>query len=254
MPCAKCEASLRTRGCCSPPVEFAQGRVSSPPADTGGLAKRTPWRVHHLGDSFAGWPRRTRQGAAQGSGGSVQADRRRPQPGSGSRRAVQGHPDPGVGAAVSASGRPCASSRTARRSGRGEATGVGEVVEVRFAVTVGGQHRAARARAARRRPPRRRRPRTTSRWNRLPAMARTHLPLYGSTASPANTTASAPAASAVRSTVPALPGSRTSGEHRDQRGPAGRARRPGGTSSCWQTATSALRRDGLGQRGERRRR
>ena len=40
--------------------------------------------------------------------------------------------------------------------------------------------------------------------------ARTHLPLCGSTASPAkSTTAPAPAASATRMTVPALPGSAT---------------------------------------------
>src|SRR5579875_678234 len=43
----------------------------------------------------------------------------------------------------------------------------------------------------------------------LPAEARTHLPLYGSTDASEKITAWAPAASAVRSTVPALPGSRT---------------------------------------------
>src|SRR5437764_2919568 len=37
--------------------------------------------------------------------------------------------------------------------------------------------------------------RTRSTWKRLPALARTHLPLYGSTASPAKTTAAEPAAS-----------------------------------------------------------
>jgi hypothetical protein len=52
-------------------------------------------------------------------------------------------------------------------------------------------------------------PATTGRWNRLPADARTHLPLYRSTDASAKMTASAPAASAVRSTVPALPGSLT---------------------------------------------
>ena len=51
------------------------------------------------------------------------------------------------------------------------------------------------------------RDRAIGRWKRLPAEARTALPLYGSTESPANSTASAPAASATRSTVPALPGS-----------------------------------------------
>ena len=69
-------------------------------------------------------------------------------------------------------------------------------------------------------------PATTGRWNRLPAEARTHLPLYGSTDASANTTACAPAASAVRSTVPALPGSRT-------------------------LASSATRAGALGHRGER---
>ena len=41
----------------------------------------------------------------------------------------------------------------------------------------------------------------------LPVDARRHLPLYGSTACPASTTAAAPIASAMRIRVPALPGS-----------------------------------------------
>ena len=51
---------------------------------------------------------------------------------------------------------------------------------------------------------------TSGTWNSEPAVARTVLGLYGSTDSAAKTTAWAPAASAARSTVPALPGSRTS--------------------------------------------
>ena len=43
----------------------------------------------------------------------------------------------------------------------------------------------------------------------LPAEARRHLPLYGSTLGPASITASAPMASATRMMVPALPGSET---------------------------------------------
>src|SRR5918992_556505 len=52
-------------------------------------------------------------------------------------------------------------------------------------------------------------PTTSGMWKRLPAEARTHLPLYGSTHASVKITNSDPAASAVRSTVPALPGSRT---------------------------------------------
>src|SRR5580692_1839088 len=61
-------------------------------------------------------------------------------------------------------------------------------------------------------------PATTGRWNRLPAEARTHLLLYGSTEASEKTTPSAPAASAVRSTVPALPGSRTLASSTTSRG------------------------------------
>ena len=52
----------------------------------------------------------------------------------------------------------------------------------------------------------------------LPAEDRRHLPLYGSTLSPAKTTAAAPMASASRISVPALPGSDRFGRDRDQRG------------------------------------
>ena len=54
-------------------------------------------------------------------------------------------------------------------------------------------------------------------------LARTHLPLCGSTASPASSTASAPAASLVRTTVPALPGSATPTSTVTSRGSPARA-------------------------------
>ncbi|SKZ69541.1 Uncharacterised protein [Mycobacteroides abscessus subsp. abscessus] len=63
------------------------------------------------------------------------------------------------------------------------------------------------------------RSRTIGRWKTLPALARTHFPLCGSTASPSNSTASAPIASAVRISVPALPGSRGSTATASRRGP-----------------------------------
>jgi hypothetical protein len=51
--------------------------------------------------------------------------------------------------------------------------------------------------------------RATGKWNSEPADARTVFGLYTSTDVAENTTASAPAASADRITVPAFPGSRT---------------------------------------------
>src|SRR5450755_3187518 len=80
-------------------------------------------------------------------------------------------------------------------------------------------------------------PTTTGRWNRLPADARTHLLLYVSTEAPAKITPSAPAASAVRSTVPALPGSRTLARITTSRGPAAISR-ASGTSTKRHTASS----------------
>src|SRR5580704_6030009 len=79
-------------------------------------------------------------------------------------------------------------------------------------------------------------PATTGRWNRLPAEARTHFPLYGSTDASANTTACAPAASAVRSTVPAFPGSRTLASSTASRG-TGETASASGTSMKPQTAS-----------------
>ena len=52
----------------------------------------------------------------------------------------------------------------------------------------------------------------------LPAEARRHLPLYGSTLWPASTTASAPIASATRIRVPAFPGSEISAATASSRG------------------------------------
>src|ERR1700729_288867 len=80
-------------------------------------------------------------------------------------------------------------------------------------------------------------PTTTGRWNRLPADARTHLPLYGSTEASVNTTASAPAASAVRSTVPALPGSRTLASRTTSLGVASARSWSSGTSTNRHTAS-----------------
>ena len=68
-------------------------------------------------------------------------------------------------------------------------------------------------------------PVTTGTWNSEQAVDRTVFGLYRSTLDEVTTTASAPAASATRSTVPALPGSRTwtarrSGGHHGSRHPS----------------------------------
>src|SRR6516165_4107066 len=78
-------------------------------------------------------------------------------------------------------------------------------------------------------------PCTRSRWKMLPADARTHLLLYGSTEASEKTTPLAPAASAVRSTVPALPGSRTLARITTSRG-AAPVSAASGTSTNRQTA------------------
>ena len=67
-------------------------------------------------------------------------------------------------------------------------------------------------------------PVTTGRWNSEPAEARTHLRVVGvDRCLASSTTPSAPAASAARRTVPALPGSRTWASTATRRGRAGRA-------------------------------
>ncbi len=104
--------------------------------------------------------------------------------------------------------------------------------------------RAAPSAASSRRPAARRpdaacasgTPAVTGTWNRLPAADRTHLPLYGSTLAAAKMTPPAPAASAVRSTVPALPGSRTFASTATSRGRAA-VRSASGTSTKLQTAS-----------------
>ena len=133
-----------------------------------------------------------------------------------------------------------------QRSGRR-----GRVVEQ--VVAVAGAGRGEHVVAGGAGPPRRRRRRvaraTRSRWNRLPARARTALPLYGSTPPPASTTAPAPAASAVRMMVPTLPGSLRLDERDGEQ--------PGAASSTSverdvdgaADRDQPLRRDGLGQRG-----
>ena len=166
----------------------------SPPPATGGLAKRAVRHGRSAANAALALKRRGRP--------------RRPQPGSGSPRA------PWIGTRTRRRRRRPAPVRQAVRlgaeqpgGGPGAAAGVGEVVQV--------GRRRSRSAASTVQPgrpqrvddrDRRRGPRTTSRWNRLPALARTHLPLYGSTASPAKTTAPAPAASAVRSTCRRCPG------------------------------------------------
>src|SRR5262245_24063482 len=69
----------------------------------------------------------------------------------------------------------------------------------------------------------------------LPADARTHLLLYGSTEASEKTMPPAPAASAVRSTVPAWPGSRTLARSTTSRGAAA-VSADSGTSTNRQTA------------------
>ena len=66
---------------------------------------------------------------------------------------------------------------------------------------------------------------TRGTWKMLPALARTTLPLKGSTPPPARTIASQPAASAVRMMVPTFPGSFGSTSAASSRGPAA-------TTSC----------------------
>ena len=93
---------------------------------------------------------------------------------------------------------------------------------------------------------------TMGRCSRLPAEARTHLPDQGSTLSPAKITQSAPAASAVRTTVPALPGSRASTSTTTSRwpGPGGRRGQRLGQPDPRQVGDGdqPLRGDGLRQR------
>ena len=77
-------------------------------------------------------------------------------------------------------------------------------------------------------------------WKSEPAEARTVLGLYGSTDSPAKSTAVEPEASAARSTVPALPGSRTSTRTTiSEPGRADHTSAPvGGSSSMGSTAST----------------
>ena len=73
---------------------------------------------------------------------------------------------------------------------------------------------------------------TTGMEKMLPADARRHLPLYGSTLWPAKITAAAPIASAMRINVPALPGSPISTPTATSRGaPASTSSRAGSGSS-----------------------
>ena len=136
--------------------------------------------------------------------------------------------------AASSAGSPTPRCRTARRSGRPAVAGV---VQVDLARAVGGQHgQPGGLGGARPRPPGRARPRRAGgtgcrRWRGRSWGCR------GRPSCPASTTASAPAASAVRMTVPALPGSRTSAQMATSRARRPQRRRASGTSRKRQTAT-----------------
>ena len=92
-------------------------------------------------------------------------------------------------------------------------------VEVTLAGTVSGEHTSGHCRADATSASAHRDPGDDRAGERSqPTEARTAFPLYGSTESPARTTASAPAASAARITEPAFPGSRTSARTATSRG------------------------------------
>ena len=120
----------------------------------------------------------------------------------------------------------------------------------RVARPVGGEHAQPRGAQRRRRRPASGTPVTTGRWNSEPAVDRTTLGESTSTLASVTTTASAPAASATRRTVPALPGSRTWASTQTQRG------RAASTSSsavvrCRADGEQALRRSAaVGHGGE----
>ena len=80
-------------------------------------------------------------------------------------------------------------------------------------------------------------------------LARTHFGLYGSTASPVSSTASAPAASAVRMTVPALPGSATPARTATSRAPCRACDRVGVVAAADQD--QPLRVHGVGEARDR---
>ena len=75
------------------------------------------------------------------------------------------------------------------------------------------------------------------RWKSDPVVERTTFGLYGSTEAPVRITESAPAASAARMIVPALPGSCTSSSTTTSRAPGGTASRSR-TGACRATATT----------------
>ena len=97
-----------------------------------------------------------------------------------------------------------------------------------------------------------RRSTTSGRWNRLPADGAHGLAVVRVDADvPASTTASAPAASAQRITVPALPGSRTSAQTATSRGRPPSSTSARGSSRKRQTATMPCGVTVSAQRGER---
>ena len=105
------------------------------------------------------------------------------------------------------------------------------------AADAGGEHARCRARRARRGPPRSCRPRP-ARAKIVPSEARIAFGLNRSVRGSATITASAPAASADRSTAPRLPGFSTALERRRRAGPAGGRSAASDWSGIATTATS----------------
>ena len=129
----------------------------------------------------------------------------------------------------------------------GQDGGRTRVVQVQLAAAVGGEQREPGARGRPSSTAAASRSRASGRWKTLPVDARTALPLCGSTVSPASRTAPAPAASATRITVPALPGSRDADQHRDEGGRPGE-RDPDGHVEEVADGDEALRGDGVRER------
>ena len=173
----------------------------------------------------------TRLSGALGSGGGVEADGGRGGEVEALGAAVDRDPDDARRRdRETAAGRPRASLPNSQAVGAASAPASVEVVQVGVAVTVGGEHLETAVSPDRDglvRPASRRRPAGGTgcrRWPGRPSGC-TGRRLPGD-----STTASAPAASAQRITVPALPGSRTCTPDREQaglrRGPRQAARRP----------------------------
>ncbi len=185
------------------------------------------------------------------SGRSVQAHRRGRSQVQALGAAVDRHPHPRVGRRRRApAGRPCASEPNSHAVGAASRPASASSSRSLGAVRVGREHREAgrpqlATTAAAAAPPR-----TTSTWNRLPALARTHLPLYGSTA-PSGEDHRRRRRPRRRCAAPCrrCPGR---GSRRAPRPAPGRRRSTAPRSRVQVPADRdhALRRDGLGQRGQ----